>query len=317
MVGIEEAQDGAGRRLRAVAILQERSSAPVGRGRGRVAEWPAMPESSEPASFEARHRGGSALAGWVATLGANLFLVIGSVVLGLAAIVASWVPPRPRRASRVARAWGRGLLYASGVDVRVTIPDAALPPNVVFMANHQSLYDIAALLASTPVPVRFLAKRSLFRIPAFGWGLRAAGFVPIDRIDRSRAKEAFQLALGTLQQGVAIVVFPEETRSLDGRIRPFRRGGFLMALKARAPIVPVGIHGTLQVRPKGRLRVEPGSVEVVFGDPIDAAAWGVRRVDELIERVESEVSRLARSPRHSEDSSGSVAHHRLDDGHDA
>jgi 1-acyl-sn-glycerol-3-phosphate acyltransferase len=70
-----------------------------------------------------------------------------------------------------------------------------------------------------------------------------------------------------------------------------------MALKARAPIVPVGIHGTLRVRPKGKLRVEPGSVEVAFGDPIDAAGWGVRRVDELIERVESEVSRLARSPR--------------------
>jgi 1-acyl-sn-glycerol-3-phosphate acyltransferase len=256
-----------------------------------------MAESSEPASVEARRGGSSALAGWLATLGANLFLLVGSVVLGLAAILASWIPPRPRRAFPVARAWGRGLLAASGVDVRVSVPADGLPPNAVLMANHQSLYDIAALLATTPVPVRFLAKRSLFRIPAFGWGLRAAGFVPIDRVDRSRAKEAFQLALETLREGVAIVVFPEETRSLDGRIRPFRRGGFLMALKARAPIVPVGIHGTLQVRPRGRLRVEPGVVEVAFGDPIDASGWGVRRVDALIELVESEVSRLARCPR--------------------
>lgn len=255
-----------------------------------------MPEPSPSTSIDHRHGGRSALAGWLATVGANLFLVVGSVAFGAAAMVASWIPPRPRHASPVARGWGRGLLFSSGVRVRVTRP-APLEPNVVFMANHQSLYDIAAMLATVPVPVRFLAKRSLFRIPVFGWALGAAGFVPIDRIDRSRAKEAFKLALDALGEGVAIVIFPEETRSLDGRIRPFRRGGFLMALKARAPIVPVGIHGTLRVRPKGRLLVEPAEVEVAFGDPIDASAWGVRRIDELIELVESEVSRLARSPR--------------------
>jgi 1-acyl-sn-glycerol-3-phosphate acyltransferase len=257
-----------------------------------------MPESTEPASLEAHRGSRPAVPSWIATVGANLFLVVGSVLFGLAAIVASWIPPRPRWAAPVARGWGRGLLLSSGVGVRVTRPAPRLPPNVVFMANHQSLYDIAALLATIPIPVRFLAKRSLFRIPVFGWALGAAGFVPIDRIDRSRAKEAFRLALETLQSGVAIVVFPEETRSLDGRMQPFRRGGFLMALKARSPIVPVGIHGTLRVRPKGKLLVEPARVEVAFGDPIDANEWGVRRVDELIERVESEVSRLSRSPRH-------------------
>ena len=172
-----------------------------------------------------------------------------------------------------------------------------LPPTVVFMANHQSLYDIAVMLVTVPVPIRFLAKRSLFRLPVFGWALGAAGFVPIDRVDRSRAKEAFRAALGALGEGAAIVIYPEETRSLDGRIRPFRRGGFLMALKARAPIVPAGIHGTLAVRPKGRLTVEPAEVEVAFGDPVDGAQWGVRRIDELVERVESEVTRLARTSR--------------------
>jgi 1-acyl-sn-glycerol-3-phosphate acyltransferase len=256
-----------------------------------------MPQSSTPASLLPDRGVRPALLRFLATLGANLFLVVGSVALGAAAIVASWIPPRPRRAFLVAQAWGRGLLLSSGVSVRVTRAPAELPRGAVFMANHQSLYDIAAVLATVPVPVRFLAKRSLFRIPVFGWSLGAAGFVPIDRVDRSRAKEAFRHALAALEDGAAIVIFPEETRSLDGRIRPFRRGGFLMALKARAPIVPVGIHGTLQVRPKGRLLVDPVDVEVAYGDPIDASTWGVRRVDELIERVESEVSMLARSPR--------------------
>ena len=138
-------------------------------------------------------------------------------MLGLAAIVASWIPPRRRHSFSVARAWGRGLLLSSGVRVRTSGGAAALPPQVVFMANHQSLYDIAVLLATVPVPVRFLAKRSLFRLPFFGWGLAAAGFVPIDRVDRSRAKEAFRHALGALEEGMAIAIFPEETRSLDGQ----------------------------------------------------------------------------------------------------
>ena len=261
-----------------------------------------MPPSSEPgrpprstvASLPARP---SALAIALATLSANLYLVIGSSVLGLAAIVASWIPPRRRYGFNVARAWGRGLLFFSGVRVEVVRQPPPLPPQAVFMANHQSLYDIAALLATVPVRVRFLAKRSLFRLPFFGWGLAAAGFVPIDRIDRSRAKEAFRHALEALDEGAAIVIFPEETRSPDGRMKPFRRGGFLMALKAKAPIVPVGIHGTLQVRPKGRLTVEPARVEVAFGDPIDARSFGVRRIEELVETVEIEVSSLARAPR--------------------
>ena len=261
-----------------------------------VGEWAVMAHEPTPA-IASRPSGASALAIALATLSANIYLIFGSSVLGLAAIVASFIPPRRRYWFNVSRVWGRGVLLSGGVRVEVTRKAQAVPPQAVFMANHQSLYDIAALLATVPVPVRFLAKRSLFRLPFFGWGLAAAGFVPIDRIDRSRAKEAFKHALSALDEGAAIVLFPEETRSLDGRMKPFRRGGFLMALKAKAPIVPVGINGTLQVRPKGRLTVEPTRVEVAFGDPIDARSYGVRRIDELVERVESEVSTLARAPR--------------------
>jgi 1-acyl-sn-glycerol-3-phosphate acyltransferase len=255
-----------------------------------------MPER-EPASILAERPARSPLLVALATVGANLYLVVGGIVFGIAAIVASWIPPRRRYAFPVARAWARGLLLLSGVSVRVTRTPPALPDRVVFMANHQSLYDIPALLATVPVPVRFLAKRSLFRIPVFGWALAAAGFVPIDRVDRSRAREAFQLALGALGEGMGIVIFPEETRSLDGRIRPFRRGGFLMALKGRTPVVPVGIRGTLRVRAKGSMLVEPAEVEVAFGDPVDGAAWGVRRIDGLLERVESDVATLAQAAR--------------------
>lgn len=237
----------------------------------------------------------------LATLTGNAYLVVGSVVMGSLAILAAAFPPRGRWAFPVARLWARGLLLASGVRLNVTgSPRAAAGHEVVFMANHQSLYDIAVLLVSVPGRICFLAKRSLFRIPIFGWALAAAGFVPVDRADRSRARDAFTRAIVALESGVSIVIYPEETRSLDGRIRPFRSGGFLMALKAGAPIVPVGIRGTLRVRSKRTLAIRPGPVEVRYGEPIASADFGVRRKRELIAEVEREVASLAGAARAAE-----------------
>ena len=228
----------------------------------------------------------------------NLYLVFGSLVMAVLTILASWVAPRTDLTFRVARAWARGLLWASGVSIERDGPvSAGDGGSVVFMANHQSLYDIPAMLVTVPTRSCFLAKKSLFRIPVFGWSLAAAGFIPIDREDRSRAREAFELAMSTLGEGTSVIVFPEETRSLDGRIQPFQRGGFLMALKARAAIVPVGIQGTLTVRSRGSLRVNPGTVRVRFGEPVDIESFGLRRKKELVAAIEDRVSALAGAPR--------------------
>ncbi len=236
----------------------------------------------------------------MATVTSNLYLAIGSVAMGVAAALASRFPGRDW-AGAVARAWARGLLASSGVRVRCTYPggvDAwrrtAAGRSLVYMANHRSLYDIAALLAVLDTPVRFLAKRSLFRLPGFGWGLRAAGFVPVDREDRSRAAETFAAACGLLSSGVSVVVFPEETRSSGPRMRPFQRGGFLIALKGRALVAPVGIRGTGSIRPKGGLLVRPRILELNFGDVVDprrAGGVGGRRT--FMADVERTVGGLA------------------------
>jgi len=161
------------------------------------------------------------------------------------------------------------------------------------MANHRSLYDIAALLAILDSPVRFLAKRSLFRLPFFGWGLRAAGFVPVDREDRKRAGETFAAATALLNSGVSVVVFPEETRSSGPRMRPFQRGGFLIALKGKALIAPVGIRGTGRIREKGAVAVRPQAVELNFGQVVDPARAGVRGRRTFMRDVERSVANLA------------------------
>ncbi len=230
----------------------------------------------------------------LASVAGNVFLVLGSLVLGLATIVASWVPPRRRWSLGTTRVWAAGLLAGSGVRLAV-FGTAGLAPGAsyVYLANHQSLFDIPALLRAIPGRFRFVAKQSLFRIPVFGWALAAAGFVSVDRGDRTAARQSFAAAEQWLRDGESILVFPEGTRSTTGTLLPFKRGGFLLALRTGLPIVPVGIRGTLAVQPRGRRSIQPGVVEVRFGVPIDAAEYGVRRKRELIREVRTRLAELA------------------------
>lgn len=229
-----------------------------------------------------------------ATLTGNLFLVLGSAVLGTLTILVSWIPPRGNWVCAVARLWASSLLAASCVRVEVH-REAPLDPRAsyVFLANHQSLFDIPVLLSTVPGQVRMMAKRSLFRIPIFGWALSAGGFIPIDRGDRSTARQSFAAAMGRLRAGVSILLFPEGTRSLTPTLLPFQRGGFLLALKLGLPIVPVGIRGTRDVQRKGSWVIRPRRIVVRYGAPIDAAGYGVRRKGDLVEEVRSRIAELA------------------------
>ena len=236
----------------------------------------------------------------VATITGNLYLVFGSGVMGVATAIASFVPGRDW-AGLMARLWARGLLVAGGVRLRLNYAGgdhaawraATGGCPLVYMANHRSLYDVAALLAILDSPVRFLTKRSLFRVPGLGWGLKAAGFVQVDRDDRSRAGETFAAASKLLAAGVSVAVFPEETRSSGPRMRPFQRGGFLLALKGRGLVAPIGIRGTGRIRRKGGLVVRPANIEVSFGEVLDPASVGVRGRRRFMLDLERRVGRLA------------------------
>lgn len=229
-----------------------------------------------------------------ATLTGNLFLALGSILLGALAILGSWVPPRGNWMFAMARLWSILLLRASWVRVEVR-QEGGLSPGAsyVFLANHQSLFDIPLLLSTVPHQVRMMAKRSLFRIPVFGWALAAGGFIPIDRGDRSTARQSFASAIAHIRGGTSILLFPEGTRSLSDTLLPFERGGFLLAMKSGLPIVPVGIRGTRAVQRKGVWTIRPGTVTVTYGTPIDCAAYGVRRKGELITEVRRRVAELA------------------------
>jgi 1-acyl-sn-glycerol-3-phosphate acyltransferase len=235
------------------------------------------------------------VASLVATVVGNVYLVVGTLVLTLATLLTGWIPlPGGSRLFYFwARLWSRLLLLTSGV--RVTAEHlAALDPRraYVFLSNHQSLYDIPVLLATLPLPARFMAKRELFRIPLFGWALHYGGFIPVDRGAGRSARESFRAATARLAQGRSVLLFPEETRSRDGRLLPFKRGGFLLAHKAGLPVVPVGVRGTLGVRRRDSYRIRPGRVLVRYGEPIEPIP-GRRGVDELVERTQAAIAELA------------------------
>ena len=232
----------------------------------------------------------------LATVAGNAFLVLGTLVLASVATLVGLVDRSGNTVYRIGRWWSRGILLTSGLRLESSFEtplDGERP--AVYMANHQSLFDIPVLFVSLPGQVRMLAKNSLFRIPIFGWSIKLGGFISIDRKDRTRAKESFDAAVDRLRSGTSTLVFPEGTRSLDGKLAQFQRGGLLLALKSGLPIVPVGIEGTLGVQRKDSFAIRPRRIFVRYGTPIEVDGYGIRDRERLSRRVREAVAELART----------------------
>ena len=224
------------------------------------------------------------------TVTGNVFLVAGTLVFAILALLVSWIPPRGDWTYRVARMWSRGVLWTSGVKVRSRFEaPLTVGGKYVFMANHRSLFDIPALIVSLPGQTRFLAKKSLFQIPIFGWALRAGGFITIDRKNLSSARNSFAQAVARLRAGISVLVFPEGTRSTVEELLPFQRGGFLLALKSGLPIVPAGIRGSREVQSKRSYVIRPGTIWVHYGAPLDPGEYSVSGKDELMDMVRERI----------------------------
>jgi 1-acyl-sn-glycerol-3-phosphate acyltransferase len=177
-----------------------------------------------------------------------------------------------------------------GIRVHVEGLENIPPRACVFVANHVSNVDALAFIPSVPCRVAILIKKELMRIPILAAGMRAAQFVGVDRSDREAAAASVELAVKRLKDGVSFAIFAEGTRSPDGRLRPFKRGGFTMAIEAGVPVVPVSIAGTQRLQPKGEWKVRSGDVWVRYGPPVDASSYTMERRAELVARVESLVA---------------------------
>ncbi len=191
----------------------------------------------------------------------------------------------------------------AGVKIEVRGREHLQPGrNYIFMSNHASNLDPPVLIPVVPGRCSVLVKKELFRIPILGAGMKEADLVPVDRSDREAAIESVNAAVKVLQQGLHMVVFPEGTRSDDGRLRPFKKGPFHLAMESGVPVVPVTLLGTFESWPKTRFALRPGKAIVVFHPPLDPHSYIDR--DSLMKAVSDAIAsalpaeRLQLAPSH-------------------
>lgn len=198
---------------------------------------------------------------------------------------------------KLARLWSRIVLGVPGVKLEVA-QRAPLDPRrpYIVMANHASMIDIWAVLLAVPVPFRFIAKKQLGAIPLFGWAMRAGRFIFIDRQNAASARRSIAEAARRIKSGQSVVIFPEGTRTRDGRLNAFKKGGFHLALDSGAAIVPVAIHGSRALMPRGSALIRSGTVRVDIGEPIETA--GLRPADReaLAARVRDTIAVMLGEP---------------------
>lgn len=186
--------------------------------------------------------------------------------------------------------WVKVILWACGVKVNVKgveHVDPHLPR--IYMSNHQSWFDILALLLALPVDFKYMMKKELMRIPLFGMAVWRARHISIDRGNPRKALESVKKAVDKIRSGYSVLIFPEGTRSPDGRLQPFKRGGFRLALQAGCDIVPLAILNSHNIVPKGSMRINKGIIGINIGEPISIKDYSRKDIDKLMARVREAV----------------------------
>lgn len=198
----------------------------------------------------------------------------------------------------IAVPWAKILLMMSGVKVYVRgLENIKKNKQYIFVTNHQSYFDILALLATIPIPFAFVMKEELMEIPLFGKAMEKAGYVGISREDPRRAIAGMKRAEKKVKEGFSLVIFPEGTRSLDGSLGEFKRGAFNLALKTKLDLVPVAIKDSFKIVKKGTLRIKHGSFSVTILEPISSSGLSKREIPRLVKEIREKIQqRLLNGP---------------------
>jgi len=193
----------------------------------------------------------------------------------------------------LARFWARAVLFVCGVRVRIVGLENIDPSrNYVYVSNHASMFDIPAILAGIPDQIRIVYKKELEVIPFFGWGLKWGSYIGIDRGRGSRAMKSLEEAIETIRKGASILLYAEGTRTTDGKLQPFKRGAFNLAVKAGVPVVPLTVNGSYRLLPKHSIQVRGGTVELVLERPITVDGNDGKEAElHLLERVHRAIAK--------------------------
>jgi 1-acyl-sn-glycerol-3-phosphate acyltransferase len=239
---------------------------------------------------------------WVRTLCVVVILLVLTPPFAAAVVICALLHVRDRPAGFydwIAHTWARAILVAAGVRVRIHGAEqlaASRTSPRIFASNHVSWFDVFVLASIVP-RFAFVAKAELLKIPIFGPGALAVGTVPIDRDNRKSAFASYEEAATRIAGGRSVIVFPEGTRGLEYPLRPFKKGPFVLAIAAHAPVVPTIVYGTLPIFPKHAKRLHTGSaqVDVTFLDPIPTAGLDYDARDALSRAVHERMAEVLSS----------------------
>lgn len=226
-------------------------------------------------------------------VGSWLVTVLATIVFGSAGILISFLDRRGNVTHACARLWGRAFLWICGVVLQVEGAERLDRDGAyIFVANHQSALDIPALLVAVPLRFRMLAKASLFRIPFLGWYMRRVGYVSVRRSNRRLALQSVEAAATRAGEGASILVFPEGTRTAEGELTRFKKGGFYVARDTGLSIVPIALINSGRLLPRGERWPDPGIIEVRIGAPVHPEAGA--EPGEVADQVRDRIAALCR-----------------------
>lgn len=191
------------------------------------------------------------------------------------------------------RAWGPGVMFFSGSRYKVKgLQNVPLNSPCIFLMNHQSAFDIPLIFAALPLPLRFIVKKELRKIPFLGWYIDAMGMVFIDRSDREKAIDSLKEAGRIIRSGAHILAYPEGTRTYDGSLLPFKKGPFVLAIEAGVPVIPVAIEGSQKALPRNTFSIRPENIRLNIGRPILTSLYTLETKEILMRRVREEMVAL-------------------------
>lgn len=228
---------------------------------------------------------------WESNLLRRPLFILVTAFFGTVSLLTSLWDRDGRLQHRIAQRWARVSLRIAGAPVMVTGREN-LRPLAVYAANHASYMDPPVVFGYLPFQFRILAKESLWKWPFIGWHLRRSGQIPVDE---TNATAGVHQALRALRAGMPLFIFPEGGRSHDGVLQPFMNGPAILAIRARVPLIPIGLMGTRELLPLGGSHFEPGPIRMSIGRPIDTSEFTIRQADELTGQLYDAVSRLCMS----------------------
>ena len=220
-------------------------------------------------------------------LAADAWIFGSTIFIGLVAIAGTLISRSGRPIDVLGRIWSRWIVWVCGIELEVVGLDRLRPgQSYVLISNHLSNFDIWCTLGSMPFTTRFVAKKELLRLPVFGQALAMSDHIVIDRQDPHAAIDKINAAAARTPEGIGILFYAEGTRSRDGKVHDFKKGGASLALRAGLPMVPVSVSGTRKFLPRGCAVIRPGGkVRIVLAEPIPTAGLPFEARDALTDRV--------------------------------